>query len=344
MRKVWIVSIGVLAVLALGCAVDSGGGDGGGSSTVSGSSSAVEDDSFTGISINNDVIDSVFNDSARSFFFCGTEDPDDGTKGQLSGQFIDFQRSGRLAQTTAATAEISVFFHVISRGDSREDGEVPDSDLIIQLDAMNRAFSGAAGGVRTGFQFRLAGINRVRRPEWFNLGLGSEEEIDMKQTLQQGGPETLNIYTTTIDSSTFAEGEVGTVLGYSSLPVFYPLIPFFDGIVMNHNALPGGSADRYNTGGVLVHEAGHWMGLLHTFEGECDGTFDDLVQDTPREKIPTRGNFCPVNQDTCESEGVDPIHNHMTYTEDDCRFEFSPGQVEFMRFNALIFRLLFPEQ
>lgn len=332
----------VAAAALFACAVDSGGGsDSSGSSEDGGFGGGVSVDPSIGVPANpGDLAPSL----GRIFTFCGTEEPDENTRQELAQGFEDFRRSGRLAQTSSqATAEIPVFFHVITRGSGAENGEVSDASLAAQIDVLNRAFSGASGGIRTGFQFQLAGINRVERPEWFEISPGSEEEIAMKQELRQGGPETLNVYSTTIDSSEFGGGASGTVLGYAALPIFYPLIPFFDGIVMNFNAFPGGAAQRYNTGNVLVHETGHWLGLLHTFQGECEDILDDLVMDTPREQVPQQGEFCPVNKDTCPNDpGPDPIHNHMTYTEDDCRFEFSRGQVEFMQFNAIAFRLLFP--
>ncbi|HQH27651.1 MAG TPA: M43 family zinc metalloprotease, partial [Oligoflexia bacterium] len=87
------------------------------------------------------------------------------------------------------------------------------------------------------------------------------------------------------------------------------------------------------------HEVGHWLGLLHTSSGQCDGFFDDLISDTPREKTPESGNYCPVDRDSCpDLDGEDPVHNHMTYTADECRSEFTAGQVDFMVFNASIFR------
>jgi hypothetical protein len=44
-----------------------------------------------------------------------------------------------------------------------------------------------------------------------------------------------------------------------------------------------------------VHEVGHWLGLLHTFEGEdCTG-LGDLVDDTPQQAVPTQG--CPSESD-----------------------------------------------
>lgn len=53
--------------------------------------------------------------------------------------------------------------------------------------------------------------------------------------------------------------------GYSTLPVNYARNPIEDGVVMLFETFPGG-ASLERQGGTLVHEAGHWLGLRHTFQ------------------------------------------------------------------------------
>ncbi len=305
----------LLVFLLFGCAAGDGdSSDDGDNTSIDSGDNTGTDDSFS-----------------RIANFCGTSEPDDDTKNRLASAYSQFVSTGgfssRVFGKAESTVDIPVVFHVIAKGDSLEDGQATEQSMREQIDILNQAYS---TGVGTPFRFHLEKITRTINPGWHVMSPGSPSEVDAKGALHEGGAETLNIYLVTIE---------GKILGYTTLPVLYSILSSFDGVVMNFRTLPGGSINLYNTGNVLVHEVGHWLGLLHTFSGDCGAIIGDLVQDTPVEKIPTTGEFCPVGRDSCPDQtGIDPIHNHMTYTVDSCRSEFTTGQVDFMLFNSFAFR------
>lgn len=265
---------------------------------------------------------------------CATVDPDNDTFRRLSTLFNSFnlKRASSVAQKDS-TIEIPVYFHIVSKGPELTDGEVPDEMIMEQMEILDRGFSGETGGVNTPYRFTLAGINRIRKPEWHVMNPGSDAELQVKEANIRGGLGTLNVFVGSID---------GNVLGFTLLPIFASFLSSYDGVVLHYGSMPGSTFKRYNIGHTLVHEVGHWLGLMHTFQGGCDGAITDLVEDTPAETQPGKGEFCPVGRNSCPDQpGNDPIHNHMTYTEDSCRTEFTSGQVDFMGFNAAIFRQIF---
>ena len=219
--------------------------------------------------------------------------------------------SGSALERTAGSITINVYFHVIK--DSSGNGEVSDKMLADQIRVLNDAFGGRTGGSNTPFQFFNAGVERVINNTWFNAGPGSQAERDMKQALRDGGCKDLNIYT----------NNGGGYLGWATFPWNCASRTKDDGVVVLYSSLPGGSEDPYNEGDTATHEAGHWLGLYHTFQGGCSKN-GDFVSDTPAERSAAWG--CPVNRDTCKTAGRDPIENFMDYTDDPCMYKFTAGQ------------------
>ena len=91
--------------------------------------------------------------------------------------------------------------------------------------------------------------------------------------------------------------------------------------------------NKYDEGYTLVHEMGHYFGLLHTFQrGTCTEEGDDGVSDTPLES--RSGSDCGADhsdysRDTCTADaGTDPLWSFMDYSYDLCMIKFSDGQVD----------------
>jgi len=98
----------------------------------------------------------------------------------------------------------------------------------------------------------------------------------------------------------------------------------------------------HNENEVLTHEMGHYCGLFHVFQGtsNCGGNSDsfpceykgDYVCDTP----PTKASNACLNGVglPCASNNYWGVpfsaNNHMDYSPQTCRDEFTPGQIERM--------------
>lgn len=132
-------------------------------------------------------------------------------------------------------------------------------------------------------------------------------------------------FQTNLSSAGMANGT--TLLGACTLPknvtygfppaAFPPADYAADGCNILAGAMPNGSMIGYNQGKTAVHEVGHWLGLLHTFQDKtCSlSSSGDYIDDTPQESAATSG--CPTVKDSCpNSLGVDPINNFMDYSAD----------------------------
>ncbi|KAL1758696.1 hypothetical protein FB107DRAFT_206516 [Schizophyllum commune] len=216
-------------------------------------------------------------------------------------------------EKAVAADPINVYFHVISENSTEAGGNVPDEQLEAQIDTLNAAYKSM------GLSFTLANTTRTENAEWFNnVGPDSSEQTEMKEALRVGEASDLNVYTVG-----FTSGSGAGLLGYATFPSDYESAPKDDGVVMLFSSTPGGATENYNLGQTLTHEAGHWVGLYHTFQGGCSGQ-GDHVDDTPAESEPAYE--CPEGRDTCSADGVDPIHNFMDYTYDSCMTGFTDGQ------------------
>src|SRR5262245_62705632 len=132
---------------------------------------------------------------------CATRQIDETTATTLENQIK--QNAGRGQAST-----IPVWVHVITNG---ADGQVSDGAIRDQIKALNDTFLGRTGGSFTGFDFKLAGVDRTDNADWFSMTPGSAAEAQAKAALRQGGADTLNLYTT----------EGGGFLGWATFPFWY---------------------------------------------------------------------------------------------------------------------------
>ena len=253
----------------------------------------------------------------------------------LAGSASD-QRTSKAGKIT-----VPVYLHVIhgKKKNERRIGKHAARRMFRTLKAGYAGGQNPAAGA-TSFTFRLRRITVSRNAAWYHAAPYSRADRQMKSRLHRGKARTLNIYVNRPRS----QGVL--LLGFSMFPWQRAARPRYDGVTISDISLPGGRARGYNQGDTVIHETGHWLGLLHTFEGGCsDG---DGVTDTPAEA--TASFTCEEGRNTClatdpvtgqpvDDGQPDPIHNFMDYSYDSCMNGFTPGQnarmvAAFMRYRA----------
>jgi hypothetical protein len=229
------------------------------------------------------------------------------------------QMAGVAVRAAKPLITVDVAFHIITT--AAKAGTITQKMADDQLTILNKAY--AASNI----QFNRIATTFTVNDAW---AIGADADATaMKTALRNGTYATHNIY--------FMTDLTGSILGTCSLPsdigpsTSAPSTYNSDGCMIQANTMPGGNIYGFNLGMTTVHETGHWMGLLHTFEGySCTGN-GDFVSDTPMQSSSTDG--CPAKppKDSCPgAAGVDPIHNYMDYSDDSCYTGFTGGQTKRM--------------
>jgi len=209
---------------------------------------------------------------------------------------------------------IPTVVHVLHATDGR--GNVSDDRVFEQMAILNNDFAGRpADGdfMNTNFRFALQQINRVENDLWFSSMIVMEQIF--KPEISVSPIDTLNIY--------FGEMN-GGVAGMCYFPYMHPPMDPMHGCLVHHESVIGGNQHPYASGQTTVHEVGHGLGCQHVWQGGCRVN-GDHVNDTSPQETNSRGCPDPIPE-SCEVGKPDNIHNHMDYSDDDCRWYFTPGQ------------------
>lgn len=271
---------------------------------------------------------------------------------------------------------VPVCFHVVY--DSEEMNKAAsDESLQQQIDQLNRGFGSSSCcdsnsqawcngterscSISTGISFALAKLNanksdvvyqekdgttsvvlvegvtsedacvtRMFHMEWANANETTRHE--RRQALRRGDITVLNVYI--VKMIEFA--------GLATYPWLATQDLAYDGVDLGYEFQVQGKWGVVE-GDTLVHEAGHWLGLLHTFEGGCD--VSDGIDDTAPAAIPFDGCFDegvanPAIPDTCPGDNRhDPVFNFMDFSSDPCLFLFTPLQARVMHTSWDLYRV-----
>jgi len=253
---------------------------------------------------------------------CGTRPP---SRAQLRSVHVRseaFRKTSPTLANAASPYKIPVQFHVITDGTT---GKLTGTQIDQQIDLLNTVYKSH------GFVFHKAAVTYTDNADWFTMDIDTPEETAAKDALGVDTQRNLNIYTGDLP---------GGLLGWARFPWELAANPKNDGVVLHYKAVPGGDAP-YHQGKTGVHEVGHWLGLLHTFEGGCSEP-GDYVDDTPAQAEP-EWETPSEDTDTCPSmPGKDPVHNYMNYTDDVWRNQITTGQVTRSREQVAQYRKKLP--
>ncbi|MBL0308234.1 MAG: zinc metalloprotease [Bacteroidetes bacterium] len=250
---------------------------------------------------------------------------------------------------------IPVVFHIIHNGDAVGTGEnITESQVYSQIDILNQAYNNmdaAAGTVPDVFKPLVANVNvqfclakfdpsgnpttGIIRHEMSRESWDSSSTIDkvLKPATIWDRNRYLNIWTVRMGGSLTDQG----ILAYSSFPGVTQSDR--DGVVCRFNLIGASSPTGltgHNKGKSMVHEVGHWLGLLHIWgddDGKCANDPNggsDYISDTPDQADLNFG--CPVFPHVTCNNGPngDMFMNYMDYVNDECMAMFTPKQAERM--------------
>lgn len=268
---------------------------------------------------------------------------------------IEEDRGNQIAQEYASKFSLAkagtviyipVVFHIIHKNSSENITQAQINDCIRVLNEDFRKKAGTNGGTSTDtkavdaeIEFRLAqfdpngnptdGVNRINNATETNDGTDNTKKLSYWDSNKYFNIWVVNV----INSSSAPSGSI--ILGYAQFPTSRNSRPTTDGIIVRADQVGNiGLGQTGQAGRTVTHEAGHWCGLYHPFQGGCVGgtstncsSQGDQVCDTPPVAVSTSG--CPTNQNSCSNDVPnlpDNIKNYMDYADGTCMDMYTAGQ------------------
>lgn len=258
----------------------------------------------------------------------------------IEQQILYFKKSGQRLLSPQAVVTLPVVVHIIHNNGPEN---ISDTRVLTAIQHLNEAFANTgyynpATGVNTNIQFCLA-----QRDPGGNLTNGITRNVSSYTNM--GGPyyysddlnvKNVNRWNPSCYINIWLVNDIpGAVAGYAYMPAAHGNT--VDGIVLE--AAYFGSSYRNDV--VIIHETGHYLGLLHTFEGGCANTDcladGDKVCDTPPDNS-TAYTSCGVPVNSCStdiqsgfsSDQNDLTEDYMDYGNLDCMNVFTQGQADRM--------------
>ncbi|HHH52187.1 MAG TPA: hypothetical protein ENK91_00885 [Bacteroidetes bacterium] len=244
---------------------------------------------------------------------------------------------------------IPLVFHVFNKSNSKY--KVNLSDIYEQVDFLNDAFSGTNTdlknvpdyfkssigktnirfciGYKTEDDEKIAGIIfHENNTDYFadQYIEGDNKRKKIKHTFYGGddawnSDKYINIWI----------GEMSYANGTSTFPGISNEYKDEEGIILNSKIFQYNSKSKK----ILVHEMGHYFGLLHIWGNEGGCNDDDGIDDTPLQNTFYTG--CPKGEKySCNSK--DMYMNYMDYTNDYCSLFFTKDQVAYMQNSLYTYR------
>ncbi|MBJ7429654.1 MAG: zinc metalloprotease, partial [Bacteroidia bacterium] len=280
---------------------------------------------------------------------------------------IEEERGNELARIFASQLSLAkkgtviyipVVFHVIHKNGFENISQAQVNDALRVMNEDFRKMAGTKGGTSTDsrsvdaeIEFRLAqidpngnptdGVNRITNASETENGTDATKTLSYWDSNKYFNVWVVNV----INSSSAPSGSI--ILGYAQFPFSRTSKPSTDGIIVRADQVGNiGVAQTSQAGRTLTHEAGHWCGLYHPFQGGCVGgtssncaSQGDQICDTPPVAASTSG--CPNSQNSCTNDVPDlpdNIKNFMDYADGTCMDMYTAGQSTRMKSQMQVYR------